>query len=60
MLTTIVAVVGGLVAGAIVALKVIAPRTKTTKDDEALAFLQKVSGYLPPVEQAEAAKLLKR
>lgn len=59
MLETIVAVVGALVAGAVVALKVIAPKTATKKDDEILALLQKVLPYLPAGTDARAAVVAK-
>jgi hypothetical protein len=46
MLETILAVAGGLVAGVIVGLKVIAPMTSTTKDDAVLARLEKLEELL--------------
>lgn len=42
MFTSIALVVLGAVAGATAALKVIAPKTKTTKDDKVLEVLEKV------------------
>lgn len=42
------AVVLAAVSGAIVALKVIAPKTKTTADDKVLAFAEK---YEVPLEE---------
>lgn len=46
MLELIVAAVTGLVAGAVVALKYIAPKTATTKDDKALAYLEKAEALI--------------
>jgi hypothetical protein len=40
--TLVFAVAGGLVAGIVVALKIIAPLTKTTVDDQALAIAEKI------------------
>lgn len=45
-LSLILAVVGGLVAGAVVALKVIAPKTKTKVDDTILARLEALENLL--------------
>lgn len=42
MLALILTGVGGALAGAVVALKVIAPKTKTSKDDKILEILAKV------------------
>lgn len=59
MFELLVAVAVGLVVGAVAALKVIAPKTETTKDDELLALLEKVVPYLPAGSQpAKEAKLL--
>jgi hypothetical protein len=46
----------GVLAGAIAALKIIAPRTATKKDDRALEILEKVDAVLP---DPPAAKKLK-
>lgn len=46
-ITTLLTFAGGLVSGAIVALKIIAPRTKTKKDDRVLEALEKLP-KLPP------------
>jgi hypothetical protein len=46
-LTTVLVFVTGLLAGAIAALKVIAPRTKTTKDDKLLEAFEKAEDFLP-------------
>lgn len=46
-LTLLLAVAGALVAGAVVALKVIAPRTKNTVDDEILKRLEALEALLP-------------
>lgn len=54
MLELVIAVASGLVAGAVVALKYIAPKTATKKDDELLALLEKVVPYLPAPVAAEA------
>jgi hypothetical protein len=40
MLMTILLIAAGVLAGGIAALKVIAPKTATTKDDEILARLE--------------------
>jgi hypothetical protein len=45
----------GAVSAAIVILKVVAPRTKTTKDDAVLDALEKVRPYLPAKGEAEKA-----
>lgn len=45
-LELVLAVAGGLVAGVVVGLKVIAPRTSTTVDDELLARLEKLEKLL--------------
>lgn len=57
MLTIVIAVASGLVIGAVAALKVFAPKTKTTRDDAVLAFLEKyVVPFLPPDKAAAAKK----
>lgn len=47
MFEVVATAVVGLVAGAIVALRLIAPKTKTKTDDEILAFAEK---YQVPLE----------
>lgn len=49
MLQNILLVAGGLVAGVVVALKVIAPMTSTTKDDAVLAKLEALEAMLKKV-----------
>ena len=46
-LSDVLVYLAGAVSAAIVILKVVAPRTKTTKDDEVLEALEKVRPYLP-------------
>lgn len=46
-LATILVFLTGLLAGGVAALKVIAPRTKTTKDDKVLEVLEKAEEFLP-------------
>lgn len=46
-LSTVLVFVTGLLAGAVAALKIIAPRTKTTKDDKALEYAEKALDVLP-------------
>ena len=46
MLQNILLVAAGLVAGAVVALKVVAPLTATTKDNEVLARLEALEALL--------------
>lgn len=46
-LATILVFLTGLLAGGIAALKVIAPKTKTTKDDKVLEVLEKAEDFLP-------------
>lgn len=53
-LDAILTVTGSLVAGAVVALKVIAPRTRTVYDDRALSFLEKVGSVLGLVRKVPA------
>ena len=55
MVELVLAAVVGLVTGAVVALKVVAPKTKTKKDDDVLKFLE--SNVVPLLE--EVAKLKK-
>lgn len=43
-------VAGALLAGAIVALKVIAPRTKTKKDDQMLARLEALEALVQKLQ----------
>jgi len=43
MLLQVIAFASGILAGAIVALKAIAPKTATTKDDEVLKLLERIS-----------------
>ena len=45
-LSLILSAAVGLIAGAVVALRVIAPKTKTTKDDEVLKRLEAVESVL--------------
>ncbi len=42
MLVQILLIAGAVLAGAITALKVIAPKTATTKDDELLKALERI------------------
>lgn len=53
MLTTIIAAASGLLVGAIAALTVIAPKTKTKADDEVLAILQRIEGFVTSANQAK-------
>jgi hypothetical protein len=46
-LSDVLVYLAGAVSAAIVILKVVAPRTKTTKDDAVLDALEKVRPYLP-------------
>lgn len=46
MLTNIILVISGVVAGGIAALTIIAPKTKTTVDDSVLAKLQSLEALL--------------
>lgn len=46
-LSDVLVYLAGAVSAAIVILKVVAPRTKTKKDDEVLEALEKVRPYLP-------------
>lgn len=45
-LNLLLAIAGGLVVGAVAALKIIAPRTSNTKDDAVLAQLERVESAL--------------
>lgn len=45
-LELVLAVVGGLVVGGVAALKIIAPKTKSTIDDAVLARLEKLEELL--------------
>lgn len=58
MLELLIAVAAGLVAGAVAALKYIAPKTATKKDDALLALLEKAVPYLPEPEAQEAVALV--
>lgn len=49
----------GVLAGAVAALKVIAPATKTDRDDKVLAVLEKMAAYATPEHLAELKALLK-
>ena len=51
MLFTVLSITAAVLAGAVVALKVVAPMTKTTKDDKALEYAEKVEAV---VEEAKA------
>lgn len=55
-MSTILAFVGGAVSAAIVILKVVAPRTKTTKDDKVLEVLERAAPYLPAKGTGDVAK----
>jgi hypothetical protein len=46
-LSLVLAFVTGLLAGAVAALKVIAPKTKNTIDDKVLEVVEKAEQYLP-------------
>jgi hypothetical protein len=46
-LSTILVFVTGLLAGLVAGLKVIAPRTKTTKDDKVLEYAEAALDVLP-------------
>lgn len=46
-ISLVLGIVAGLLAGAIAALKLIAPKTKTAKDDEILARLESLEKFLP-------------
>ena len=64
-LITVAQIATAVVAGAVVALHVIAPITKTQRDDDALTWLQWLETQLrkviplpsPPVQRIEAEKL---
>lgn len=56
-LEAVLTVAGSVLAGAVVALKVIAPRTKTVYDDRALSFLEKLGALVGLVRRSpEPAK----
>jgi hypothetical protein len=59
LLTLVVAVVAGVVAGAVVALRYIAPKTATTVDDKARDLLEKAVPYLPEELRVQVEKLSK-
>lgn len=44
----VIAVVAGILVGAVAALKVIAPRTKTKVDDKALELAEKAEAAIGP------------
>lgn len=46
-LSTILVFVTGALAGLVAGLKIIAPRTKTTKDDKVLEYAEKALEVLP-------------
>jgi hypothetical protein len=50
-LPTLLVFLGGLLAGVIAALKVIAPKTANTVDDAVLAAAEKVEGVVETLEQ---------
>lgn len=50
-LETILMLAGALVAGAVVGLKVIAPMTSTTVDDEVLKRLEQIEGVLKSLQK---------
>lgn len=57
MLEIGIAVAAGIATGFVVALRYFAPKTKTTRDDAVLAFLEKyVVPFLPPDKAAAAKK----
>ena len=49
MLMNILLVAAGVVSGIVVGLKVIAPMTSTTKDDEVLARLEQLEALLKKI-----------
>jgi hypothetical protein len=53
---SVLALVTAFLSGGVVALKVIAPRTKTDKDDKVLSVLEKVLSVLPKQEETKKAK----
>jgi hypothetical protein len=55
-LTELVYLAGGVVSGLVVALKIIAPRTRTKKDDWVLEKLEIADKYLPGKGDGSAAK----
>lgn len=57
MLEIAIAVAAGIATGFVVALRYFAPKTKTTKDDALLAWMDKyVTPFLPPAQAAAAKK----
>lgn len=56
-LEVIATVAGSVIAGAVIALKVIAPRTKTVYDDKALSFLEKLGALVGLVTVKPAVKV---
>jgi hypothetical protein len=54
--STILALAGGLVAGVVAALTIIAPRTKNTVDDKILLYAEDVEKVLEGLGGADAAK----
>lgn len=48
-MTTLLLVLSALLAGAVVALKVIAPMTKTTVDDTVLEYAEKAEAVIDPL-----------
>jgi hypothetical protein len=58
ILTAVVAVVAGVVAGAYVALRYIAPKTPTKLDDKARDLLAKAVPYLPDELKAVVEKAI--
>lgn len=59
MFTVILAVVAGVVAGAVVALRYFAPKTETKVDDKARDLLEKAVPYLPEELREQVEKLSK-
>ena len=53
-LSTVLLFVTGVLTGAVAALKIIAPRTKTTKDDKVLEYAEKALEVLPAGKAPEA------
>lgn len=48
-MSLVIAVVAGVLVGAIAALKIIAPLTKTTLDDKALEYAEKAEAIVEPL-----------
>ncbi len=59
MFTIVIAVVAGVVTGAIVALRYIAPRTQTQVDDKARDLLERAVPFLPEELREKVAQLTK-